>query len=318
MQAREPTREAERRKLAREIVEAEWESEQRARDAEYEDAHAAKRGRAEAPQPRFGFAAEAPQPRFVGKGVTSAAFSPPLRCADPSDPMNVHRSDPSKVSRYGDIDLLNREMEIYMRLAEADPEFRYHLRAYGTCRAAPLEGEAAKAATGILPPRSPGIMVMDRAGMSFAQLLNKVTVLQCLERSRDDTTPRPAPLVDNVKHLLRGFEVMARGGVLYADFNAGNYVVGEDGLARYIDFDPAIVALLTSPATDEELATGVGELVVSVRDMVDEMPDLETTHPEQYRQLQAMGMVNRRRGTGGSREDRALTWRDVMRWAKQP
>jgi hypothetical protein len=176
------------------------------------------------------------EPVLLGKGMFGCVFSPPLACADGR--FAEFAGDATKVSKYGPADEIAHELAVYPGLDRMDPEFRFHLRVYGGCRA---EGTPA-CETDYLAvtegsPRK--LIFMDRAGPSLEAAVRDPSLL-----------PANAQFVPSVENLVRALAVMADRGLVYGDLTAENVVFGpHDGLLRIIDFNRA-------QYTDPEQARG--------------------------------------------------------------
>lgn len=170
---------------------------------------------------------EGATPRLLGKGSFGCVLSPPMVCPDGS--LAEFAGDETKVSKYATTEELSREFAMYRSLDRMDPEFRFHLRVYGICRASGPDPPGCVTDHLILDwdkPRS--IMVMDRSGPSLAAL-----------RAGEAEMPANLDLARGYENLVRALGTMAARGLVYGDVTDDNIVVGADGLLRFIDFNRA-------------------------------------------------------------------------------
>jgi hypothetical protein len=217
-------------------------------------------------------ASQTVSPRLLGKGSFGCVHSPPIQCADGS--FAEFAGDATKVSKYAASAELAREMGVYRSLDRMDPEYRFHLRTYGICKASGPDPPDCFTDYMILEwdkPRS--IIVMDRAGPSLAAL-----------RARKADVPDNLDLARSYENLVRALAIMADRGLVYGDVNDENVVVGADGLLRFIDFNRAE---FTTPEQARDLVlSDVTELQDMAQSDVERyFPERERTHPEEFAAL---------------------------------
>jgi hypothetical protein len=145
---------------------------------------------------------------LIGRGTSSCVYSPPLPCADETEFPH------STVSKYAGREDVEHEVEIYRVLDKIDPEYRHHFKVHGSCA---THHELSCPGT-----TDPALLIMDRA-----------------QPRRVDESPED--IEANVRHLMRGFRLMADAGIQYNDLHADNVMVGEDGRWKVIDFGEAIM-----------------------------------------------------------------------------
>jgi len=167
---------------------------------------------------------------------------------------------------------VQREAAAYRAMRRADPGFAFHLRAHAVCRT-----EARPSCdTDYLRahPKDPrGILVMDRAGASLRRVL-----VEGLDDSGID-------YAENVNHLVRAVEAMAREGLVHGDLHADNLVFGTDGLLRIIDF--GAMEYTTPEQARAALPDSIRALQETFRRVLDHKPELRETRPETFARLEA-------------------------------
>jgi hypothetical protein len=176
--------------------------------------------------------------RFLGKGASACAVAPPLACALKSgvDTRNPAKSYISKISYLEEDDITDsaiadsiktaqHEYESGLLMRAVDPEHRFTVAVDGWCT-----------------PNAEVVLETDvRAACDLSPhdlLLNQVFYEYggvSLSKAAKDNLPNA---LQSLSSILQGLVTMSRASppLIHGDIHQGNIVIGDDGVARLIDY----------------------------------------------------------------------------------
>jgi hypothetical protein len=186
------------------------------------------------------------EPTRIARGNFGCIYAPPPRCLDGSR-LTVSPSAIGKVSALDED--YRTEAEVLARLERIDPEHRFHVAYYGSCRTADrpdcaledeLDEEGAESedseASEVSGTEEGEMSGAEEGGMGGAS--SRPRGLLVMERA-EPLNPAAFPterLPDALAGLWDGLDKMGAAGIRYEDLHTGNLLVGDDGLWRMVDF----------------------------------------------------------------------------------
>lgn len=187
------------------------------------------------------------QPTRIARGNFGCIYAPPPSCLDGSR-LTVSPSAIGKVSALDED--YRTEAEVLARLERIDPEHRFHVAYYGSCRTADrpdcaledeLDEEGAESEDSEASEVSQASEASDMSGADEEEMRragSRPRGLLVMERAAP-LNPATFPterLPDALAGLWDALDKMSAAGIRYEDLHSGNLLVGDDGLWRMVDF----------------------------------------------------------------------------------